>query len=183
MGLPTLTDFKSYLRIETTAEDALCSTILLRAQSMLEAWIDTPIVPESRTAVDRPEGNARALVFPARPIGAVTVEDGEGDIVDPALYAVDSGSGLVYGRGEYRFLYGPYTVTANVGLALRNDYARLEPLLAQAILDLAADLYQRRTPGASSETGSGASISWDVSRETVARVIKSLRGLRLGVAT
>jgi uncharacterized phiE125 gp8 family phage protein len=180
--LPTLADFKAYLRIETTAEDALCTTILLRAQAMLEAWVDTPIVPEMRTAVDRPEGAARALVFPARPIGDVSVEDGDGDVVDPALYAVDAGAGLVYGRNGYRFMSGPYTMTASVGLALRPDYARIEPLLSQAILDLAADLYQRRTPGAQTETGSGTTISWDVSRETVARVMRDLRLLKLAVA-
>jgi hypothetical protein len=73
-------------------------------------------------------------------------------------------------------------VTAQVGLSLRPDYARLEPLLAQAIIDLAADLYQRRTPGASSETGAGTTISWDVSRETVARVMRDLRLLKLAVA-
>ena len=62
------------------------------------------------------------------------------------------------------------------------DYARIEPLLNEMILDLAADLYQRRTPGAASEKAGDTTISWDTSRETVARVMKSLRLLRLGVA-
>jgi hypothetical protein len=65
---------------------------------------------------------------------------------------------------------------------LRSDYARLEPLLAEVIIDLAADLYQRRTPGASSETAAGTTVQWDASRETVARIMKTLRLLRLGVA-
>jgi uncharacterized phiE125 gp8 family phage protein len=182
VALPTLADLKAYQRIETTAEDALLSTLLLRAQAMLEQWVDVPIVPEVREVVDRTEGPARALVFPARPIADVSVVDVDGATIDPTLYTVDSGAGVIYGREGYRFVRGPYTITAAVGLALRNDYGRLEPLLSQAILDLAADLYQRRTPGAQTETGSGTTISWDVSRETVARVLKDLRLLKLAVA-
>jgi hypothetical protein len=182
VALPTLADLKAYNRIEIAAEDALLTALLLRAQAMLEQWIDTPIVPETREAVDRTEGMARALVFPARPIADVTVVDVDGATVDASLYAVDSGAGIIYGRNGYRFVRGPYTITAAVGLALRNDYGRLEPLLSQAIIDLASDLYQRRTPGAQTETGSGTTISWDVSRETVARVMKDLRLLKLAVA-
>jgi len=179
VALPTLADLKAYNRIEIAAEDGLLSVLLLRAQAMLEQWMDVPIVPEMREAVDRCESAARALIFPARPIADVTVMDVEGTVLDPALYAVDGGAGLIVGRAGYRFVRGPYTITASVGLALRHDYARLEPLLSQAILDLASDLYQRRTPGAQTETGSGTTISWDVSRETLARVIKDLRLLKL----
>jgi hypothetical protein len=178
-----LGDLKNYLRIESSNEDLLCTALLQRAVAMLELWMDVPITARSRTVFDHVGGEARALVFPGRPIGSVSVVDMDGATVDPALYTVDASAGMVYGKGSAFFANGPYQVTAFCGLSLRSDYAQIEPLLSGMIIDVAADLYQRRTPGASSETGAGTSISWDVSRETVARVIKSLRGLRLGVAT
>lgn len=184
MALPTVQDLKDYLRIEFNTENALCGLLLARATAMLELWMDVPITARTTTATDRTTGEnaATALVFPGRPIGSVVITDAEGATVDAADYTVDAGAGMVYGKGGYAFVNGPYTITASYGLSLRSDYASLEPLLSAMILDVAADLYQRRTPGASSETGAGTSISWDVSRETVARVMKSLRGLRLAVA-
>lgn len=182
MALPTLSDLKDYLRIEISNEDGLCTALLARAVAMLELWMDVPITARSRTVFDHASGEARALVFPGRPIGSVSVVDMDGATVDPTLYVVDAAAGMVYGKGGTFFPNGPYQITAFCGLSLRSDYATLEPLLSQMILDVAADLYQRRTPGASSETGAGTNISWDVSRETVARIMKSLRGLRLGVA-
>jgi uncharacterized phiE125 gp8 family phage protein len=185
VALPTLPELKAYLRIETNEEDALCAVLLTHATAMLEQWMDVPIVARSRTVLDMTTGQsaARALVFPGRPIGSVTVVNGDNNTVDPAMYLVDAFSGLVYGKHGFVFANGPYTVTATCGLSLRADYAQVLPLLSQMILDIAADLYQRRTPAAANETGAGTSISWDVSRETVARVMKSLRVLRLAVAT
>lgn len=185
MALPTVQDLKDYLRIEFNTENALCTALLARATAMLELWMDVPITARSRTAVDRASGQspATALVFPCRPIGSVSVVDADGNTVAATDYVVDAEAGMVWGKGGYVFVRGPYTITASCGLSLRPDYASLEPLISQMVLDVAADLYQRRTPGASSETGAGTSISWDVSRETVARVMKSLRGLRLAVAS
>lgn len=185
MALPTVSDLKSYLRIESTAEDALLAALLGRATAMLEMWVDTPITATSQTAVDRAEAldtPVRSLVFPRRPATITSVVDSDGVTVNPATYWASSTSGVIYAKDEVTFPYGPYTITASVGLSLRADYARLEPLLNEAILDLAADLYQRRTPGASHETAAGTAITWDASRETVARVMKTLRLLKLGVA-
>lgn len=184
MALPTYVDLKTYLRIETTEEDALLTVLITRATAMLETWIDVPIVARSRTVFDWVDGQAaaRSLIFPSRPIGSVTVVDGAGTLVPATDYLVDETSGIMYGKNGYTFVDGPYQVTAFCGLSLRSDYAMLEPLISGMIIDLAADLYQRRTPGASSETGAGTSISWDASRETVARIMKSLRALRLAVA-
>lgn len=185
MALPTVSDLKSYLRIETTAEDALLAALIGRATAMVEMWTDTPITAVSQTAIDRADAYdmpVRSLIFPRRPCSVTAVVDSEGTTVPAADYWTDGTSGVVYAKDEITFPYGPYTITANVGLSLRSDYARLEPLLNEAILDLAADLYQRRTPGAASETAAGTSITWDASRETVARVMKTLRLLKLGVA-
>lgn len=186
MALPTVNDLKAYLRIESTAEQALLTALLARATAMLEAWIDCPITAETQTAVDRADAvdqPVRSLVFPRRPATVTGIVDSNGETVDPTTYWVSSTSGVVYAKDETLFPFGPYTMTATVGLSLRADYARLEPLLGAAIIDLAADLYQRRTPGAANETAAGTSITWDASRETVARVYKSLRYLKLGIAT
>lgn len=184
MALPTAADLKTYLRIEQDEEDALLSALIGRAVAMLESWVDTPIAARAYTYVDRCHGDRapRALVLPRRPVSVTQVVDGEGAVVDPTTYSVDAEAGLVWGVGGTRFPMPPYTLTASMGMSLWSDYAQREPLLAEMILDLAADLYQRRTPGASSETGAGTSVTWDVSRETVARVQKSIRVLKLGVA-
>lgn len=185
MALPIQQDLKAYLRIENNVENQLLDALLARAVAMLELWMDVPITARSRTTLEHVGGEspARALVFPGRPIGSVTVLNGSGTLVDATTYTVDASAGMIYGINGTIFPEGPYTVTASCGLSLRSDYAQLEPVISQMILDVAADLYQRRTPGAASETGAGTSITWDVSRETVARVMKSLRALRLAVAT
>jgi hypothetical protein len=185
VALPTSTDLKTYLRIETNAENALLAALVARAQAMVEGWIDCPITAESQTAVDRAESldePVTSLIFPRRPIASVSITDSEGATVDPTTYTVYGASGMVYAKPLTSFYNGPYTITASCGLSLRSDYARMEPLLTEMILDLAADLYQRRTPGAASEKAGDTTISWDASRETVARVVKSLRLFRLGVA-
>jgi hypothetical protein len=185
VALATVADLKSYLRIESVAEDALLALIMARAKSMLEMWTDTPITATSQTAVDRAESVdilVKSLVFPRRPAQVTAVVDANGATVPAGDYTVDNRSGMVYAKYGIAFPSGPYTLTANVGLSLRGDYAALEPMLNEAILDLAADLYQRRTPGAASENAGGTTIQWDASRETVARVMKTLRQLKLGVA-
>ncbi len=184
MALPTVQDLKNYLRIESNDEDALCVALLARATAMLELWMDVPITARSRTVFDHASGGnpATALVFPGRPIGSVSIVDADGTLVPATDYLVEPNAGMVWAKNGYAFVRGPYQITAFCGLSLRSDYAAIEPLIGGLIIDVASDLYQRRTPGASSETGAGTSISWDVSRETVARVMKSLRGLRLAVA-
>lgn len=184
MALPTVADLKSYLRIESPAENALLAQLLARAQAMLETWIDVPIAAEQQTAVDRAEclgTECRSLVFPRRPIANVAVVDAESTTLATSDYTVDGNSGIIYANA-LAFAAGPYTITADVGLSLRQDWLRLEPVIGGMIIDLASDLYQRRTPGAASETAAGTTITWDASRETVARIMKSLRALRLGVA-
>ena len=185
MALPTLADLKDYLRIESSAENALLTALLARAKSMLEMWTDTPITAETQTAIDPAHGldvAVTSLVFPRRPCTITSVVDTDGVTVPAADYWVDGKAGMIYGKDGTTFPYGPYTITASVGLSLRQDYTRLEPLLSEVIIDLAADLYQRRTPGAAQETAAGTSIQWDAGRETVARCMKTLRLLKLGVA-
>lgn len=187
MALPTVADLKSYLRIESNAENALLQALLDRAKAQLEVWIDTPITATSTTAVDRADvldpQTCLSLIFPQRPIGTTaTIVDSEGITVPAVEYTINTASGVIYANAGYSFPFGPYTITTLCGLSLRGDYARIEPILSQCVIDLAADLYQKRTPNASTETAAGTSISWDVSREVAARVLKVLRTFKLAVA-
>jgi hypothetical protein len=77
MALATVADLKSYLRIESAAEDALLALIMARAQSMLEMWTDTPITATSQTSVDRAESLdilVTSLVFPRRPAQVTAID-------------------------------------------------------------------------------------------------------------
>lgn len=188
MPLPTVSDLKAYLRIEHDAEDALLAALLTRARTMLELWVDCPIVGVPRTAYD-PPGHApcasalTALVFPWRPIGAsVTVVNAAGDTVDAATYRVDRRSGMLYAKAGYAFQNGPFALTATLGLDQWDEYATaIEPLLGQVIIDVATDLYTRRTPMATAENGAGTTVSWDASRRCVERSLETVRTLKLAV--
>lgn len=187
MALPTVNDLKSYLRIESNAENTLLQALLDRAKAQLEIWTDVPITAVSTTAVDRADvingQTCVSLIFPQRPINTTaTIVDSEGTTLASNEYTINTASGVIYANSGYSFPYGPYTITTLCGLSLRGDYARIEPILSQCIIDLAADLYQKRTPNASSESAAGTSISWDVSRDTAARVLKVLRAFKLVVA-
>lgn len=187
MALPTVNDLKSYLRIESNAENTLLQALLDRAKAQLEIWTDVPITAVSTTAVDRADAingqTCVSLIFPQRPINTTaTIVDSEGTTMASDEYTINTASGVIYANSGYSFPYGPYTITTLCGLSLRGDYARIEPILSQCIIDLAADLYQKRTPNASSESAAGTSISWDVSRDTAARVLKVLRAFKLVVA-
>jgi hypothetical protein len=187
MALPTVSDLKSYLRIETTAEDTLLTALIARAKAQMEVWTDVPVTAVNTTAVDRADTidpqPCLSLIFPKRPIGTTaTIVDSEGTTVPATDYTINQSSGVIYANAGYSFPYGPYTITTSCGLSLRGDYAQIEPVLSQCIIDLAADLYQKRTPNASTETAAGTSISWDVSRDTAARVLKVLRTFKLAVA-
>ena len=183
MALPTVTDLKSYLRIESNAENALLQALLDRAKGQVELWIDCPITAVAQTYVDRCETldqPVTSLVFPRRPIGApVTIVDGDGVPVPSEEYWVAGSSGMIYSEEGYSFHNPRYTVTALCGLSLSAQYGAWEPVISQCILDLAADLYQKRTPNASSETSAATSITWDTSREVAARVLRVLRALKL----
>lgn len=186
MALPTVTDLKSYLRIESNAENTLLTALLARAQAQVELWIDCPVTAVSQTYVDRAETDAdrpvTSLVFPRRPIAAVSITDVDGVTVPTTDYWVSGATGVIYAESGCSFSNGRYTITASCGLSLSQHYTLWEPVISQCILDLAADLYQKRTPNAASETGAGTSITWDVSRDTAARVLKVLRALKLPVA-
>lgn len=186
MALPSVTDLKSYLRIESNAENTLLTALLARAQAQVELWIDCPVTAVSQTYVDRAETDAdypvTSLVFPRRPIAEVSIVDVDGATVPTTDYWVSGATGVIYAESGCAFSNGRYTITASCGLSLSQHYTLWEPVIAQCIFDLAADLYQKRTPNAASETSAATTITWDVSRDTAARVLKVLRALKLPVA-
>jgi hypothetical protein len=177
---------KSYLRIESTAENALLAALLARAQAQLEMWMDCPITAESQTYVDTCDTTrgipVTTIIFPRRPIANVSITDGYGAAVPSTEYWVNETSGVIVSEAGYAFSNPRYSVTADCGLSLAPWYARIEPMISQCIIDMAADLYQRRTPSAAAESSAGTSITWDVSSEVAQRVRKTIRTFKLGVA-
>lgn len=169
MALPTVQKLKDYCRIETAAEDTLLADLLARAQAMVESYLGRPILKVSRTCTDAAEtevayGRITVLQLQLWPFdpATVAVTDADGVTVDPATYRLKPEAGQVIARKGYDFPNGPYDITADVGLETAPDYStRIEALASAAILDLAADLYQRRNPGATSESeGGGVSTGY-----------------------
>lgn len=174
-GLPTLADAKSYLRAtDSGAEDPLIQQLLDRAYGAVQAYLSRPIVGVQQTFVveGRSQLPARVLDVGAAPIDttqAITVVDGFNVTVDPTTVRADGALGLLYrvvsltSAGWCRFWdRWPYTVTLTWGLSARSDYDLVvAPAVGSAILDTCADLFQRRSPVASSESaGGGVSAQW-----------------------
>lgn len=162
--LPTVDDLRQYLRIENVAEDALLESLLRSAKAAVEAYIGQPIEarPVSMTVAPVWGGSAgarsRRLALPYAPIDAasVLVTDEDGATVDAVGYLVNAATGRLTPDGAAGFTGAMYVVTARAGLSLRADYDEaIEPVMSSAILDWAADLYQRRNPAASYESGGG----------------------------
>lgn len=183
MALPTNADLKLVLRIQGTAEDAFLTTLLARARAVVEGLIGRPITAVSdRTWVDEGErvrsyGGLIALVIPTTPIDPATLvitdADGIELLAGEDYRAPKAWDGVIRAMPGTTFRVPPYTLSADVGLSVSTDpdYATLiEPIVNAAILDVAADLYQRRSPAASSEsTGGGVSTSY-VDADVIARV-------------
>lgn len=188
MTLPVTADLKSYLRLETTDEDTLCDALLARAQAAVETYIGRPLVavPDLVTVDEAVTqelyGRVTTLQTDLWPINAasVAVGDVDGVAVDPTTYRVVAARGQIVGLPGVSFVHGPYTITYTAGLSTDPFYAtRIEPLASAAILDTAADLFQRRNPAATQEaSGGGVSTSYAVT-QLPERVCRMLDGLRL----
>ena len=164
MALPTVDDLRDYLRVTHTAEDMLLERLLKQARAGVEAYIRRPIEARPVTVtVDAtytgPPFYGWRLQLPFSPVeGPVTVTDEEGTtLTETTDYTVQAATGRIRAvSGGAGLASGPYAVTAVTGLSLRPDYADfVEPAMASAIIDWAADLYQRRNPAASYESGGG----------------------------
>lgn len=163
MALPTATDAKLYLRIETTAEDTLVAALLTRAQALIEQELGYPLTAAARTHVDYEErdnyGQRPRLALPG-PFKTSSptplVSDKNENPVDSSDYIADArGMRLLAAEGVV-FCARPYTIVATVGLSAHPDYsAKLEAVVSDAIIALVAHLYLNRNPAASSENDEG----------------------------
>jgi hypothetical protein len=165
--LPTIDDLFDYLGVEGQARTVaapMAERMLAQARAAVEAYIGQPIEARAVSMTVAPVwgGSAgvrtRRLALPYAPIDAnsVIVTDEDGDTVDGGTYLVNAATGRVTPDGAAGFTGSVYVVTARAGLSLRADYAEaIEPVMSSAILDWAADLYQRRNPAASYESGGG----------------------------
>ena len=164
MSLPDRDALKLRLRIESDVEDADLDLMLASALGTIEQYVKRPIVATERTVVieSRDEWITPTRLFlPLYPVDVATVEITDADDAAITDIRVNGMTGLVTSTGS-GFSNFPYTVTADVGLSLMDDYAtRVEPILAQALLDLCADWYQRRNPAALAEgAGGGVMTQW-----------------------
>jgi hypothetical protein len=204
VALPVAQDLKNYLRVQTTAEDAAIAGILATAAAYARTYLDRPITAKARTyTIEDPRASAFGgsrlsgnptrtpfLRIPDTPVDTtqpITITDRTGLVLDPTTYRVDGRTGVVRSGGASTVYAGngfgayPFTVVATTGLAVLDEYAlEIEPAISAAILDIGADLYQRRNPAATDENdGAGGSIRYGRTEETIpARAIALLAPYR-----
>jgi hypothetical protein len=179
MALPTLTQAKAYVKKQTADEDTLIADLLIRAKAMVQSALGRPINIVARTFTDyavsgRTYGSVTALLIPPQflpcvreddsSLAAPVVTDVDATVISPTTeyYPGRAWDATLRGRPDYVFSNGPYTVAVDCGLEASEDFATvIEPALSAAILDVVADLYQRRNPAATNEsTGGGVSTSY-----------------------
>lgn len=189
MSLPSGADLKSYLRIDTDAEDDLLVELVAQATSQAASLIGRPIVSEVQTFADLSSGydfyGRQHITLPVWPVAAIPVPvitDFYGVTVDDSTYTVDSIGRIVANIGT-SFAGFPYafSIVATVGLENHPDYGtKYEPRINALILGLASILYYQRNPNASSNSsGGGVSVSY-MNTEMglpphLAQIVKGLR--------
>lgn len=141
MALPTVTDLKTYFRVEHDVDDQLLEQLLREATALVETFLGRPILAAG-------VGGTRTYASG----GSATVA-----VVRSVRYGTTTGSGGAT-------LTWPGTVSASDVSAFEDhpDYAdRIEPALSAAIRDTVGDYYQRRNPSASYESaGGGVSVTY-----------------------
>lgn len=195
MALPDRDAVKLRLRIENDVEDTDIDAMLASAQATIEEAVGRPIEADERTWVmESPYSNwdgctpVYRFFLPLYPVmhegsggDLVTITDADGD--DVLDFRVNTQTGRVFATESTVFDNWPYTVTAQVGLSLMAGYeTRVEPKLSQAFLDLCADWYQRRNPGALAEGAGGGVITQWQSLGVPERICKQLDAYRLARA-
>lgn len=169
MALLTVDEIKEQLRVEHTADDTHIVVLRTLALGLIQAFIGRPIVAVERTFADRADsqvyngGGPRSLIVPETPIdpASIAITDKDGTVVDTDDLAVDAETGIIRFTDGDRFPFGPYAITVDVGLSALSRYAdEIEPVVNAALLDTVADFYQRRSPGATSESSAGVSRSY-----------------------
>lgn len=175
MSLPSRDEVKARLRIENDVENDDIDLMIASATSFIEEYTGRPIYSTERTWVlefpgpDWARQSTNRIFLPLYPMleedssgPLTTITDADGVDVDVANFRVNAQKGMITAINGTRFGTWPYTVTATVGLEFMDDFAtRVEPNLSQALMDLIADWYQRRSPGAFTEgAGGGVMTQW-----------------------
>lgn len=193
MTLPTGADLGAYLRLDDadlTAEATLLNSLISRGIAILESALTFPILSTPYTYVDQSQsglqldGPPRVLMFPVRPIDktSVVITDRNGLAVDPTTYTIADQQGFIRANYGVVFPTGPYTMTTNIGAQFLWNYAAsVEAALSQAVIDIAADLYERRSPGAHQEGAGDSRVTWDISRDMMGRIQQIVSQLKLPV--
>jgi hypothetical protein len=195
MALPSLQQVKDRLRIENDVEDDDLTVMLASAAAFIEERVGRPIEAAERTFVmESPYSNWDGITPVYRfflSIYPVQAEDSSGPLVtifdadDDEItdFRVNEQTGLIVATESTVFDNWPYTITATVGLDLIQGYeTRVEPKLSQAFLDLCADWYQRRNPGALAEGAGGGVITQWQSLGVPERICQQLDAWRLARA-
>jgi uncharacterized phiE125 gp8 family phage protein len=190
LALPTDEEIKAYLRVTTDVEDELIETINASSRALIAARLKVPLEEESRTFYARwpREGRRREaltqLVVPVIPCASTaTILDADEATVDADTYTIDSRTGFIEADRYEVFANGPYDITLGVGWETHPDYNTVvEPLLRQAIIDFAADLYRRRNPGAVYEQSGGQVSITYTEQELADRTQLYLRALQALIA-
>jgi hypothetical protein len=192
MALPDLQAVKDRLRIENDVEDDDLELMRDSALATIEERVGRPVTATERTWIIEAPSSNWDYVTPAYrfflPLYPVMHEGSAGDLVtitdadDEEItdFRVNTATGLIVATESTVFDNWPYTVTAQVGLDLMADYeTRIEPKLSQAFLDLCADWYQRRNPGALAEGAGGGVITQWQTLGVPERICKQLDAYRL----
>jgi hypothetical protein len=193
MSLPSLQQVKDRLRIENEVEDDDLELMMASALGTIEEKVGRPLEVDERTWVlESPSSNWDGVTpvyrffLPLYPVlhegdDLVTITDADDEEVTD--FRVNAQMGLVVATESECFDNWPYTVTAMVGLELMASYStRVEPKLSQAFLDLCADWYQRRNPGALAEGAGGGVITQWQTLGVPERICKQLDAYRLARA-
>jgi hypothetical protein len=193
MSLPSLQQVKDRLRIENEVEDDDLELMMASALGTIEERVGRPIETDERTwVIEYPYSNwdgcspAYKFFLPLYPVlhegdDLVTITDADDEAVTD--FRVNTATGLITATEDTVFDNWPYTVTAMVGLDLMASYStRVEPKLSQAFLDLCADWYQRRNPGALAEGAGGGVITQWQTLGVPERICKQLDAYRLARA-
>lgn len=173
MALVTLTEAKAYLRVTHALEDTLIGDLLTRAKAIVQAEVGVPLTAQAgRAWVDRAQSERTdyspetlLLPFPIQVAGLV-VNDGDGRTLAATEYDTLelATTGMLYAARGLNFPNGPYSGTATIGMSAHPDYATdIEPRLNSVLVDIVAEWYQRRNPGAASEADPGVSTSYEMS--------------------
>jgi hypothetical protein len=187
MALVTKVDVKLLLRRPAgeTAEDTLIDGMIAQVKALIIKAVGVPIVGATRPWVDRADTSRtdyhpRTLRLPYPiAVSGLVVKDADLNVLAATDYDTTelTETGILHAALGCAFPNGPYTGTGTIGLDQDPDYAlTIEPILNSIILDLVAEWYQNRRPGAASENDPGASVS-NIPDALPPRVARQLRSI------